>query len=130
MSNFSARGGSARVYQMTVTPSSAEALRIRVRAARDCSESHSICSTSGKQFAREMGRWVSTADDARLRALWLTYPAGGYLRGSPAFSPDTDAYEAEAPEPTERLVLVAAPYTPGATVTFGGSTVESTAGPL
>ena len=127
MSGFSARGGSARVYQMTVTPSSAEALRIRVRAARDCSESHSICSTSGKQFAREMGRWVSTGDDARLRALWLTYPAGGYLRGSPAFSPDTSAYEAEAPEPTERLVLVAAPYTPGATVTFGGSTVESTA---
>ena len=127
MSNFSARDGSARKYRMTVTPSSAGPLRIRVRAARDCSESHSICSTSGKQFAREMGRWVSTADDARLRALWLTYPAGGYLRGSPAFSPDTDAYEAEAPEPTERLVLVAAPYTPGATVTFGGSTVESTA---
>ncbi len=127
MSEFSARDGSARVYQMTVTPSSAEALRIRVRAARDCSESHSICSTSGKQFSREMGRWVSTADDARLRALWLTYPAGGYLRGSPAFSPDTGAYEAQAPEPTERLVLVAAPYTPGATVTFGGSTVESTA---
>ncbi len=77
MSNFSARDGSARKYRMTVTPSSAGPLRIRVRAARDCNESHSICSTSGKQFAREMGRWVSTADDARLRALWLTLGLDG-----------------------------------------------------
>ena len=119
MSDFSARGGSGRKYRMTVTPSSAGALRIRLRAARDCSESHSICSASGNQFVRGISRWVSTGNDARLQALWLTR-YGNWIRRTPAFDPETTAYVAEVSDNVGRLRLHARPYTSGVSIAVAG----------
>ena len=117
-------GASLRAVDVTVTPSSAAPVRIHLRAAGDCNEAHSLCGASGKHFAGDFTRWVSTVDDARLRALWLTIPNDptSWLDGSPAFDPDTLAYRAEVPEAVSGVRLSASPYTPGATVSFSGVT--------
>ena len=117
-------GASLRAVDVTVTPSSAAPVGIHLRAATDCSQAHSLCGASGKHFAGDFIRWVSTVDDARLRALWLTIPNDptSWLDGSPAFDPDTFAYRAEVPEAVSRVRLSASPYTPGAKVSFSGVT--------
>ena len=112
MTNLAAVGTSAQNFQMTITPSSAGPVRISVRGSGDCDESHAICS-AGAHFSDGISRWVSTADDARLRALWLAFPAGCCVAGAPEFDPDTVAYTAQVPESLGRVIVVAAPYTPG-----------------
>ena len=126
VSNVALVAGSDRKYEMTITPSSAAAIRLSVRSAQRCSDSHAICSTSGQWLDKESKRWISTANDARLRNLSLKYWAGGYIGGTPKFSSDTSKYRAELLNRTSRLVLVAAPFTPGSTVSFSGSGVGST----
>ena len=127
MSNLALVSGSRRKYRMDITPSSSAPIRLSVRPAGNCSESHSICSTKDALFDKGIKRWVSTADDAQLRALWLEASVtGGWVGGTPAFSPETYEYRAELVNRTRWLRLVAAPFTPGVTVSFSGSGVGST----
>ena len=124
MSNLAAVGGSKRRFSMTITPSSSAPLRVHVRGHLGC-ELQSIiawsfiCSADGKVFGG-LSRWVSTADDARLRALWLTSKRGSWIDRKPNFSPSIRRYVAEVNLPFSELTLNAAPYTSGATVAVSG----------
>ena len=115
-SNVRSLGGSSSRYAVDITPDSAVPVRIRVRATERCGQSHAICS-EGAVFTRGLSRWVSTADDARLRALWLEGGNRAWVAREPAFDPDTTGYVAEVGHHRSELTLHASPYTRGATVT-------------
>ena len=67
-----ADGSSTRRFLIPVTPDSSDPVRIRVRNANHCDQSHAVCAVSGKLLKTEFSRWVGAEDDATLRALWLT----------------------------------------------------------
>ena len=70
MSGLESVGGSRSSYRMNLTPGATEPVRIRLRGAASCGESHAICAGDGALFSRDVVRWVSTADDGRLQDLW------------------------------------------------------------
>ena len=122
-SGLAAVGGSQRRFSMTITPSSSAPLRIHVRGVEVCDAGSYtyplICTANFKPF-RGISRWVSTADDARLRALWLERKGGGWLGFGEAFSPGTTSYVANAFTYNRELTLRAAPYNRGVTSTVTG----------
>ena len=123
MSNLQLVGGSASRFTMDITRDSAGPVRIRVKPTRHCGQSHAICTADGKQFLSGLSRWVSTADDARLRALWLTDKNGAGVAvapKTPPFDPGTSKYEATVDSGRGEVTLHAVPYTSGAEVQVTG----------
>ena len=117
-----ADGSSQRRFLIPVTPTSSEPVRIRVRGAQHCGESHAICAEEiGRVFQEDKNRWVGAADDARLRALWLDLSRYGLWLSLEQLSPGGSAYAAKVPNSWDRkLPLQAAPYAGGATVALTG----------
>ena len=118
-SNVRSVGGSTRRFDVDITPSSAAPVQIRVLGAQHCGGSHAICG-EGSVFTGGLNRWVSTADDARLRVLWLTSKDGSWIKRKPVFKPDTTSYTAQIEPHLSEVTLQAAPYTSGATVAVTG----------
>ena len=110
---------STRRFDMVITPSSAAPMQIRVLATEHCSDSHAICGL-GSVFTGGLNRWVSTADDARLGALWLTSKNGSWIKRKPVFKPDTTSYTAQIEHHLSEVTLQAVPSTSGATVAVTG----------
>ena len=115
-----ADGGSTRRFLIPVTPDSSKPVRIRVRDANHCTQSHAVCAVSGKLLETEFSRWVGAEDDARLRALWLTRKNGSWIQRRPVFDPDTTSYHAGVANGVEEITLQAAPYAKGVTVAVSG----------
>ena len=64
------KGSSRRDFLIPVTPTSSQPVRIQVRGAQHCGESHAICAEEiGRVFQEDRSRWVGAADDARLWGL-------------------------------------------------------------
>ena len=120
VSNLERVVGSQSRYTMDVAPSSAAPIRIRMRAPASCSESHAICTADGALFSSNVTRWVSTADDARLQALWVVDGDGDWVSRTPSFDPDTTEYTVWSRIEDVELTLHARGYTPGVTVTVTG----------
>ena len=120
MSNLERVVGSQSRYTMDVAPSSAAPVRIRMRAAASCSEGHAICTADGALLSSNVTRWVSTADDARLQALWVVDGDGDWVPRTPSFDPDTTEYTVWSRFEDVELTLHARGYTPGVTVTVTG----------
>ena len=118
-SNVRSVGGSSAHYAVDITPSSAAPVQIRVLATEHCSDSHAICG-EGSVFTGGLNRWVSTADDARLGALWLTSKDGSWIKRKPVFKPDTTSYTAQIEPRFSEVTLQVVPYTSGATVAVTG----------
>ena len=110
---------STRRFDMVITPSSAAPMQIRVLATEHCSDSHAICGL-GSVFTGGLNRWVSTANDARLGALWLTSKNGSWIKRKPVFKPDTTSYTAQIEHHLSEVTLQAVPSTSGATVAVTG----------
>ena len=120
LSNLAALDSSQSIYTMDITPSSAAPLRISVLHTLHCEqESHAICTAEGDRF-KGTNRWVSTADDARLRAMWLVPEGGNRFPLNPVFDSDTTEYRAALAGEFSNLTLQAAPYNRGVTVTVTG----------
>ena len=115
-----ADGSSKRRFLIPVTPDSSGPVRIRVRNANHCDQSHAVCAVSGKLLATEFSRWVGAEDDATLRALWLTRKNGSWIQRRPVFRPDTTSYHAGVANGVEEITLQAAPYAKGVTVAVSG----------
>ena len=115
-----ADGSSMRRFVIPVTPDSSDPVRIRVRNANHCDQSHAVCAVSGKLLSTEFSRWVGAEDDARLRALWLTRKNGSWIQRRPVFRPDTTSYHAGVANGVEEITLAAAPYAKGVTVAVSG----------
>ena len=120
MSNLGAVGSSMSRYRMDITPGSAAPIRIAVRSAASCSESHALCSAGGRLFSSDLVGTVSTADDARLRSLWLVDENGTWVARTPNFKSHILKYEAWEFTGGIDVTLHAVPYTSGATVTVKG----------
>ena len=118
-SNVRSVGGSTRRFDVDITPSSAAPVQIRVLGAQHCGGSHAICG-EGSVFTGGFNRWVSTADDARLRVLWLTSKDGSWIKMKPVFKPDTTSYTVQIEPHLSEVTLQAAPYTSGATIAVTG----------
>ena len=118
---ITADGSSQRRFLIPVTPTSSEPVRIQVRGAQHCGESHAICAGEiGRVFQKGTSRWVGAADDARLRGLWLETKVGLSI-GMERLSPGGSAYAAKVPHWWDHeLTLQAAPYAGGATVAVTG----------
>ena len=120
LSNLAALDSSQSIYTMDITPSSAAPLRISVLHTLHCEqESHAICTAEGDRF-KGTNRWVSTADDARLRAMWLVPEGGNRFPLNPVFDSDTTEYRAVLAGEFSNLTLQASPYNRGVTVTVTG----------
>ena len=120
LSNLAALGNSQSRYTMDITPSSAAPVRIRVLRTLHCEqESHAICTADGDRF-KGTRRWLSTPDDARLRAMWLAPEGRSWLPVDPVFESDTTEYRAVVSGEFSNLTLQAAPYNRGVTVTVTG----------
>ena len=118
-----ADGGSQRRFLIPVTPTSSQPVRIQVRGAQHCGESHAICAEEiGRVFQEGRSRWVGAADDARLRELWLVTAVGG---GTIKIHHDTASYLTVVDFTFRELTLHAAPYARGATITVTGPPAPS-----
>ncbi len=116
-----ADGGSQHRFLIPVTPTSSQPVRIQVRGAQHCGESHAICAEEiGRVFQMDISRWVGAADDARLRQLWLVTAVGGGTTKTPAFHHDTANYLTVVDFSYSELTLHAAPYASGATIRITG----------
>ena len=115
-----ADGSSMRRFLIPVTPDSSDPVRISVRSAEHCTQSHAVCAVSGKLLSTEFSRWVGAKDDARLRALWLTRKNGSWIQRRPVFRPGTTSYSAGVANGVEEITLQAAPYAKGVTVAVSG----------
>ena len=115
-------GSSQRRFLIPVTPTSSEPVRIKVRGAQHCGESHAICAGEiGRVLQDSKNRWVGAEDDARLRGFWLDLSRYGLWLGLEQLSPGGSAYAAKVPNSWDRkLPLQAAPYAGGATVALTG----------
>ncbi len=123
-SDLAAVGSSKRNFTMTITPSSGDPVRIRVRQTLDCSSSgHPICTAAGDALGQEIKRWVGKEDDARLSKLWLTTKGGIWLGGI-----GSDTYSYDGRHSFSELTMQAAPYATGATVVVTGPAGTFTAG--
>ena len=140
MSGLAPVEGSARLYGMTITPSSAAPVHMEVSRSAGCDASDDICTSDGKQFWGA-GYWVSTADDARLRALWVVVAKSGEwiglhpvdetwtgfqgaVVGDPAwsgFDPEETRYAAyKLTDERDRVTLNLRPFTDGASMRVTG----------
>ncbi len=124
-----ADGSSQRRFLIPVTPTSSQPVRIQVRGAQHCGESHAICAEEiGRVFQQGRSRWVGAADDARLRELWLVTAVGGGTTKKPAFHHDTASYLTVVDFTFSELTLHAAPYARGTTIAVTGPAGTVTVG--
>ena len=116
-SNLAAVGSSKRNFTMTITPSSEDPVRIRVRKSEECVTSYSICTDARQVLDRGLSRWVTTTDEARLRALWLTRKYGSWVGGVPS---GTYGYSGRVDLSVSELKMQIAPYARGVTIDVTG----------
>ena len=118
MSNFAAVNGSARLFRMDITPTPyvPPLITIYMRGSDSCG---GICTADGKIFKQQVVRYVSGADETRLRGFWLTR-AGTGIGMEPEFHSERTEYSAEVSGGTGELTLHAAPYTPGVSIAVSG----------
>ena len=102
-SDIAAVGGSTRLYQMTVTPSSGSPVRIQVRGSEGCNASHAICTADNEPF-RGLSRWVGTAGETRLRAMWVTAAVSADLPA--VWVPQDPAFNPASADAVAQLVIV------------------------
>ena len=125
-------GGSSSEYSVGITPSSAAPVRISLRGSRNCTSTHSLCSTSGSHMGSGPSVTVSTNTDAMLESLVLSTPliepenakAFLQLEWSDSFDSTTYAYDVHSPV-TGRLSVRATPNALGAKITLSGEGVET-----